>query len=266
MMWYLIKQTDSIATPSLAIYLDRVRRNISHMIAVAKGPDRLCPHVKTHKMAAVSQLYMQQGVRQFKCATIAEAEMLAQCGVGLVLLAYQPVGPQAGRLARLAQSFPKVEFAAVVDHLAIAQQLSTVAADAQIQLGVLLDIDVGMGRTGIPVGPGAETLYRRVDELPGLRCGGLHVYDGHIRDRDLSVRTQRVEEAFAPGDRLSRAFELTRAGGTSDDCWRLRRRFLSMPLTTTVFAVPAPAYSGTQDTTNSFQTWTLFRPLCCLRA
>ncbi len=123
-MWYAIRHSESVITPSLAVYRDRVRENISRMLAIVGSPERLCPHVKTHKMADVTRLYLQAGVKQFKCTTIAEAEMLADCGVGYVLLAYQPVGPQVQRLVQLAKLFPNIEFATNLDVMEVAEQHS----------------------------------------------------------------------------------------------------------------------------------------------
>src|SRR5947208_3122311 len=95
--WYLIEGIDQIDTPGLVIYEERVRENIRMAIELAGGADRLRPHAKTHKSAEVTRLMKEAGIDQFKCATIAEAEMLAMEGAGDVLLAYQPVGPKVNR-------------------------------------------------------------------------------------------------------------------------------------------------------------------------
>ena len=67
------------------------------MIDIAGGPQRLRPHVKTHKTREIARLELDAGITRHKCATIAEAEMLASCGVPDVLLAYNLVGPNCGR-------------------------------------------------------------------------------------------------------------------------------------------------------------------------
>ena len=134
---------------------------------------------------------------------------------------YQPVGPHVQRLVRLARSFPKIVFATIVDVMVVAEQLSSAAFDAGVRIDLLLDVDVGMHRTGIPIGPEAEAIYKWIGDCPGLRQGGLHVYDGHIHDREMSLRTRHVEQAFEPvhGFRerlLARGSQVPRtiAGGT----------------------------------------------------
>ena len=96
--WYRVANIDEIPSPALLVYLDRVDDNIRDMIAVAGSVERLRPHVKTHKLPEVIRRQLVLGIRKFKCATIAEAEMLAECGCPDVLLAYQPVGPNIHRL------------------------------------------------------------------------------------------------------------------------------------------------------------------------
>src|SRR5262249_22205188 len=148
------------------------------------------PHMKTHKMAEVIRLQMGCGLTKFKCATIAEAEMVAGCGAADVLLAYQPVGPKARRLWQLIQAFPAAKFSTIADDAGVIRSLSQTASQAGVTLDLLLDIDCGQHRCGVPPGPRAVELYRLIAQLPGLKPGGLHVYDGHIHDTDVAMRTQ----------------------------------------------------------------------------
>ncbi|MBM4120954.1 MAG: D-TA family PLP-dependent enzyme, partial [Nitrospira sp.] len=83
---------DAVASPALLLYPDRIEKNLQRMIAMAGGVDRLRPHVKTHKLPQVVALKRAAGIRRFKAATIAEAEMTAAAGGEDILLAYQPVG------------------------------------------------------------------------------------------------------------------------------------------------------------------------------
>ncbi|MBO9620357.1 MAG: D-TA family PLP-dependent enzyme, partial [Niabella sp.] len=74
--WYRIKNIDELDTPALVVYPERVKQNIELAIKMVGTIDRLRPHVKTHKSKEVTQLLLDAGVTKFKCATIAEAEML----------------------------------------------------------------------------------------------------------------------------------------------------------------------------------------------
>ena len=180
----------------MLVYPDRAEENLRRLIAIAGGTSRLRPHMKTHKLPEIARMHVALGLTRVKCATIAEAEMLASEGLTDVLLAYQPVGPAVGRLLQLAQTFPGVTFRAVVDDEDAARALSAAFSDAESTIDLLVDLDVGMHRTGIAPEL-APPLYRLLATLPGVTPGGLHAYDGHLRDPDLAVRRAQADAAFA---------------------------------------------------------------------
>src|SRR5215471_18912825 len=97
MLWYEIKNIGSIDSPALAIYKERVIQNILS-VKKMKDPAHLRPHVKTNNIAEVCKMMLDENITKFKCATIAEAEMLGMIKAPDVLLAYQPVGPKTDRL------------------------------------------------------------------------------------------------------------------------------------------------------------------------
>jgi D-serine deaminase-like pyridoxal phosphate-dependent protein len=183
-----VHHPEDLLSPSLLIFRAIVRENLGAMIAMAGGPDRLRPHVKTHKMPALIHLAESMGIRKHKCATIAEAEMVAASGGHDVLIGYPILGPNLARLAKLIPAYPSTTFRATVDHPEAARALSAVAVHLEGPLAVLVDLDVGMGRTGIAPGDEAADLYGLVDALPNLEPDGLHAYDGQIRDLDLAER------------------------------------------------------------------------------
>ena len=197
-VWYPVDNIDEIPSPALLVYLDRVDDNIRDMLAVAGSVERLRPHVKTHKLPEVIRRQLVLGINKFKCATIAEAEMLAECGCPDVLLAYQPVGPNIHRLWELASRYTATAFSAVVDDEGIVRRLSEAFSGTGRSIDLLLDLDSGMHRSGIAPGGAAAALYALIAGLPGVAAGGLHAYDGHIRDADLAARTRASDRAFAP--------------------------------------------------------------------
>ena len=99
--WHQIENPEQLDSPALLIYPDRVKENIRILKSMIDDPLRLRPHVKTNKSKEVTQLMMQADINKFKCATIAEAEMLGMCNTADVLLAYQPVGPKLQRFIAL---------------------------------------------------------------------------------------------------------------------------------------------------------------------
>jgi 3-hydroxy-D-aspartate aldolase len=198
--WYKVSNVDDVASPALLVYPERVEENIRRMIRIAGDVERLRPHIKTNKLPEVIRMQMAQGIMKYKCATIAEAEVAAACSVPDVLLAYQPVGPNVKRLVQLVHKFPATRFSALVDDAGAVKALSQAASAAGVTIDLFVDLDCGMHRTGIAPGRDAVELYRLVARSPALRAAGLHVYDGHIRDSDLSRRAVACDQAFSQLD------------------------------------------------------------------
>lgn len=195
--WFEISNVAEVDSPALLVYQERAEANVRRMIALAGGPERLCPHVKTHKLAELVQMQMAHGITKFKCATIAEAEMVASCGAADVVLAHQPVGPKVQRFIQLIQKFPQTSFATITDDETAIRALSAAAVQAGVTIKLLLDLDCGMHRSGVAPGPKAAALYRLMASLPCLKAQGFHAYDGHIDDKDVPLRTKNCDEAFA---------------------------------------------------------------------
>jgi D-serine deaminase-like pyridoxal phosphate-dependent protein len=195
--WYQAENVSEICSPSLLIYPDRIESNIKEIIKIAGSPDRLRPHVKTHKMPEVIKLQMKQGITKFKCATISETEMVAKCGAPDILLAMQPVGPNLERFFKLKQEFRDSKISCIADNEEIIIQLSDLSRRTGLETNVWLDINCGMNRTGITPGEKAVRLYERIVDSPMLIAEGLHVYDGHIHEPDLSRRERICNDSFA---------------------------------------------------------------------
>jgi 3-hydroxy-D-aspartate aldolase len=207
--WFQISNVDEIESPALLLYVDRIEENIERMLRIAGGATRLRPHIKTHKLSELISRQLARGIEKFKCATIAEAEMAAAGGARDVLLGYQPVGPNTGRVCALIQRFPQARFSVTVDDESAARRLSEAAQQQKVSIDVLLDLDCGQHRTGVEPGK-AVALYKLISSLPALKPAGLHAYDGHIHDRDVKARAAACEKAFAPVAALRD--ELGRAG------------------------------------------------------
>lgn len=195
---YTIGDTSAIYSPGLIFYKELILHNIQHAVEIAGSPSRLRPHVKTHKTREIVRLELAAGISNHKCATLAEAEMLAGCGVLDVLLAYSLVGPNCGRMARLAAAYPGCRFSVLADNPAALDLLSEALVAAGQKIEVLLDVDVGQHRTGIAPCAEAVALYESIDRLPGLNPGGLHVYDGHNHQESPAQREAAVQAQIEP--------------------------------------------------------------------
>ncbi len=193
--WYKVSNISEIDTPALLVYPERIRNNISTMIRIAGSPDKLRPHVKTYKMSEVVKMQMEAGIKKFKCATIAEAEMLGMAKAPDVLLAYQPVGPKIGRLFNLTRFYPKTRYSTLVDNLQVLDDLSSFFTKGRNLINVFVDIDSGNHRTGVNPS-GAFAIFEQAWNAQGLNPVGLHVYDGHIRYSNFMERKKQCDNEF----------------------------------------------------------------------
>ena len=199
--WHFIQNISDLDSPALVVYTQRIKQNIATLLSIQPNKNLLRPHIKTSKIKEVASLLLDEGITRFKCATIAEATMLAMAGAPDILLAYQPAGPKIQRLVDLQLKYPSVQFSCLIDNEKSAIEIGALAAANHITLPVWIDLNIGMNRTGIRVN-NAHALYIACFEIEGLNIIGLHAYDGQLNDTDLQVRTQKCEEGFKPAAEL----------------------------------------------------------------
>lgn len=194
--WFAIENIDFVDSPALLVFEDRVMNNIETAIGMVASRNLLRPHIKTHKTIEVVKLLKKNGVNKFKCATIAEAELLGICNAKDVVLAYQPNGPKLERFKKVVIKFPNTIYSCLVDNKVSASQLSNSFSQNNISCNVFIDINVGMNRSGIKPNENAFKLYQYCTTLKGIDIKGLHVYDGHFRNADINLRTIDSDKAF----------------------------------------------------------------------
>lgn len=196
--WFHVENEADIPSPALLFYRRRVEHNLQLMLKIAGDAKRLRPHVKTHKCAEIIAMQIELGITRFKASTIAEAEMCAAVGALDVLLAMPCVGINAHRLAELAVQFPDTQFSSIADAEETIRFLAAAAQQHNVTLGVFIEMDCGMSRTGIVPGDAAAFLVHVIKDTPMLQFRGIHAYDGHIHDESLDVRRERCDAAFEP--------------------------------------------------------------------
>jgi D-serine deaminase-like pyridoxal phosphate-dependent protein len=194
--WYEIKNINELDSPALVVYPDRIIHNIRTAIEMIGDVSRLRPHIKTNKCPQVATLMLVAGINKFKCATIAEAEMLAQCNAPDVLLAYQPLGPKLNRFIELIKKYPATKFSCLTDNIKAAKEQSAAFINNGLEVSVFIDLNVGMNRTGISPDGDAIEFVIHCKSLKGISIVGLHAYDGHIRDVDFSDKKKKCDAAF----------------------------------------------------------------------
>ncbi|GGI25310.1 D-TA family PLP-dependent enzyme [Pedobacter mendelii] len=204
--WYLLSDEESIETPAVIFYQERILQNIKILKGMVNDVDRLRPHVKTHKCLETTNMLIAEGINKFKCATIAEAEMLGMANAKDVLLAYQPVGENINRFFKLKRKYSNTHFSCLVDNLQIAQKLAKKASSEYTTVDVYMDLNVGMNRTGI-LPEFASILFKLLISIFNINVRGLHTYDGHIHDASMEIRKQKSEPIITWLKRLKEEFE-----------------------------------------------------------
>jgi D-serine deaminase-like pyridoxal phosphate-dependent protein len=167
-----------LETPALLVDLDLMESNLARMGAFFQAlPAKLRPHFKNHKCPALAARQLEAGAIGITCATLREAECLVHQGVRSVLLANEIV--DTGKIRRFVELARQADVIVCVDNGKIADDLARAARDRNTQVSVLVDIDVGLHRCGVPPGEAAMCLTRSVVEK-GLRFRGLMGYEGHV--------------------------------------------------------------------------------------
>ena len=181
---------EPVATPCFVIFEDRVRHNLRATARACGGFDRLMPHVKTHRAPWIVALMLEEGVSAFKCATPAEVEMTLAAGAKAVTWAYPTANPvNLERFVECARTYPDAALTGLVDSERGLDVWRSLLRDAPANLVLRVDLDPGLGRTGISMDQAALKLARAVHATG--RFAGWHVYDGHVKG-DRAERTEQV--------------------------------------------------------------------------
>jgi D-serine deaminase-like pyridoxal phosphate-dependent protein len=189
---YEIENSDALLTPALAIYPEIVDRNIDATIRLLAGdPNRWRPHVKTAKLGFIMRRMAERGIAQVKCSTTIELTTACASGIEDILLAYPVVGANAARVRGLAEENPRVRVSVLAENPAQA------AAWKRSRVGVFIDVNPGMDRTGIAQDRIVEILEVARAIESGFR--GLHYYDGHMHAESLEEREKQAHRGY---DRL----------------------------------------------------------------
>ena len=167
-----------LETPALLVDLPSMEANLERMACFFRSvPARLRPHFKIHKCPALAARQLSAGAIGITCATLREAECLVRHGVRSVLLANEIV--DRAKIRRLVDLSREADVIVCVDDEKVVDHLACIAANCQTQVSVLVDVDLGLERCGVPPGEPALRLARAVIQK-GLRFRGLMGYEGHV--------------------------------------------------------------------------------------
>jgi D-serine deaminase-like pyridoxal phosphate-dependent protein len=186
-LWERSMHIFELDTPALLIDLDIMERNLRHVAAYTAAHGlRLRPHTKTHKVPDIGKLQLASGAVGLTVAKVSEAEVMLAANPPDLLIAYPVVGRQkVERLVRIAR---KVNVTVSLDSLVAARQLAEAAQQTKVTIGVLAEVDVGLGRVGVAPGEELVRLAQELVRLPALTFEGIAFFPGHIRTVDKKGR------------------------------------------------------------------------------
>jgi len=203
---YALFRIEDVLTPALLLYPDFIAANIERTLHLLSGdPNRWRVHIKTAKLAHTLRMLVERGVSNFKCATTLELLTACRNGAADVLLAYPAMAANARRAQEIAQQFPEVRISVLAED---EEQLQQWCAS---RVGIFLDINPGMNRTGIDQGDTHRVVaLARSMATAGLEFRGLHYYDGQYGNLAEPERTQAAHRGY--NHLLNMASELERSG------------------------------------------------------
>jgi D-serine deaminase-like pyridoxal phosphate-dependent protein len=200
---YSVSGIEDVLTPALVMYPDRIAANIERTLELLAGDaDRWRVHMKTAKLDHTLRLLLERGVRNFKCATTLELLVACRCGAADVLFAYPAMGANARRARDIAQQFPEARISVLAENEEQVQQWRG------SRVGIFIDINPGMNRTGIDQSQtGKVVALTRSIASAGLEVRGLHYYDGQFGALAEPERTQAAQRGYERLLEIVRALE-----------------------------------------------------------
>ena len=185
-----------VETPSLCLDLDRFEANLRHVAAISRAAKKNWrPHSACHKSPDIARLQIREGAIGITSPTIADAEVFVSEGIREILLAQLPVG--GARIRRIANLCRSADLIVTCDHYVQAEPLSAECVKQGVTCRALVDINIGMDRTGVRPGRDALELARAIEQLPGLRLAGIIGYEGHcITTHDPDEKSRQIDAAM----------------------------------------------------------------------
>jgi D-serine deaminase-like pyridoxal phosphate-dependent protein len=179
-----------VETPVAVIDLDRLEANLTELQSYVDAHGiELWPHTKTHKSPEIGRRQLELGARGLTVAKTGEAEVFQEAGAPAILVHYPPFGTDKWeRLADLVAS--GVELTVAVDSVAPAAGLAEALARRGLEASLLVELDVGLHRTGQTTAGGALAVAQELSRLPAVEVAGISCYPGHCRPEDPTLRAR----------------------------------------------------------------------------
>ncbi|HMQ34251.1 MAG TPA: alanine racemase [Chloroflexaceae bacterium] len=189
------RRRDELATPALLADLPALEANERRMAAALRGSGAaLRPHAKAHRSPELARRQLAAGAAGICCAGLPEAEAMLAAGVADILIPRQLVRP--AELARAARLAAAARLTLVVDDEDVLDRLDRAALDAGVRVPVLVDVDLRLGRAGVPPGEPARRLAHAVARRPGVELHGLMGYEGSMHQLGAEERERECRRAL----------------------------------------------------------------------
>jgi len=210
---------EELDTPCLVIDLDVLERNLARVTESVQADLR--PHTKTHKCTTIAKKQLEYGAIGVTCAKVADAEVLAKAGINNILIANQITGPPR-KIARLLDLASENDVRVLIDNPVNVRELSAAAEARKVELHVLIELDLGWHRCGVPPGEPALELARTITNSRGLVFDGLEFYEGHVltiqdfdeRKRETEKCIERAMQTKEQIEKVGIPVEVISGGGT----------------------------------------------------
>jgi len=202
-----VKNKSDLDTPCLVLDMDVLERNLQMMQAAADGAGKnLRPHVKTHKCSSLARKQIEAGAIGVCVAKVSEADSLIKAGLDNILITGPVVTP--GKIERLIDLLGlSPNLMVVVDHPGNIELLDTALRTKGLSLDVLLDVDIGLNRTGVSP-PDALALAERIVSRPHLHLRGIQAYAGHVQHiRSYDTRKHTSHQCLQGAVRVFREIQ-----------------------------------------------------------
>jgi D-serine deaminase-like pyridoxal phosphate-dependent protein len=210
------RQLAEVETPVPVIDLDRLEANLTDLQSYVDAHGiELWPHTKTHKSPEIGRRQLELGARGLTVAKTGEAQVFQEAGAPKILVHYPPFGADKWeRLGEIAAS--GIDLTVAIDSVAPAEGLARVLERRGLRAELLVELDVGLHRTGQTTAQGALAVAQELARLPAVEVAGISCYPGHCRPEDPSLPDllravdellQETRDAFAAAglrtDRIS---------------------------------------------------------------
>ena len=163
-------------TPALLVDRDILEENIREMASLAADTGiSIRPHIKTHKCPMIASMQMAAGATGITAAKLSEAEVFAEAGIDDIFVAFPIIGRK--KLQCAVNLSRRIKLLIAVDSTEGADQMSAVAVEEGVRFRVSMEVDIGLGRTGINPANAIE-LAKYIAQRPGLELEGVFTFRG----------------------------------------------------------------------------------------